>query len=109
MPDLTALRPRLQRTRARAQEVLRCAQQARRQAAQAQEQAALSYQRAQIVRLRRYMPGATWLTCALTAAILRQRGLLEEKTLTRTRVRPSVARPGLGRAFPRPAAKRGRP
>jgi hypothetical protein len=109
MPDLTPLWQRMQLTRARAQDVRRRAQQARQHAAQAQRQAAISYQRAQIACPRRSMPGATGLTCAITAAILRQRGLLDKKTLTSTRALPGVPRAVPGPAFPSRAAQAGRP
>jgi hypothetical protein len=92
MLDLTLLRRRLQRNRARAQEVRRRAQQACRQAAQAQQQAAISCQHARIACLRRSMPEATGLTCAITAMILMQRGLLNGTPAASPRARRRASR-----------------
>jgi hypothetical protein len=96
MPDLARLWQHIHTTRAQTRDLRRRAQQTCWRAAQTRQAAAMTCQRAMIVQLRRSMPGATALTCAITAAILAQRGLLDHRPAARPT--PPLSPRGLGRA-----------
>jgi hypothetical protein len=108
MPDLTSLCRRTQLTRSWAQALQSHARQACWHAAQVRQEAALNRQRAHIACLRRCMLGATELTCAITVAILMQRGLLNGTPGAGPCARWGVARAAPHRASPRTAAQSGR-
>jgi hypothetical protein len=82
-------------------------------AVQARQEAARTRQRTLIASLRQSMPGASYLTRAITAAILAQRGLLDRRPTARAPTAGLQARRGAARAMPwsspQMAGKGGRP
>ena len=69
-------RPDRQGILAQAQAMRLQARQTREQAARARQEASMTYMQAQLIALTAAMPGATVMTCEITAVILTQRGLL---------------------------------
>ena len=70
-------RPNRQEILTQAQAMRRQAQQMRQRAIRARQEASMTCTHARLTELRGLMPGATAMTCEITAVILAQRGLLD--------------------------------